>query len=211
MRKNQRIAEDKMACQQYLDEEMSPEDEEELIEMWAEKLSRSGRVNARGGKEFSREEILEMITERDEVKVARDLAMEEICSLDPLEFQTRLLKKELPFFYPAEPGDPDYPKKPVKDTCYPHTLLSQRNIDGQTFNWAESHRKQIRHMGVDKFIAHAYCDQLYLEEKITDACKVFFPSTERWRVNVSFPPEDPQPDEFERDLFLDLPQVVNIW
>jgi hypothetical protein len=197
--------------QQYLlDEEMSPEDEEEMLEMWAEKLSRDGRVNARGGSVFSREEILEMITEKDEVKVARDLAMEEICSLDPLEFQRRLLKKELPFFYPAKRGDPDYPKKPLRNTCHSHTLLTQRDIDGQTFKWGEVHRKEIRHMGVDKFIAHAYCDSCLEEEmaESSEACEDFFPTPCTWTGKGRFN-QEPQPDEYERDL-LDIPQIVNI-
>lgn len=109
--------------------------------------------------ELSLEEIIQIIEkEKIDCKIQRDEAMKLISNMDAREFQTKLINGTLPDFQRAIPGDQDYPKGILRDTCHSHCLLSDEDFDKKIVNYAEVHRSKIRFTNTKDFIELCYHD-----------------------------------------------------
>jgi hypothetical protein len=128
-------------------EDYDAAEDEELLEMWLEKMDRPGRMAARGNEEPAVNILL------------REKAMGEICQMSAKEFQTRLLDGTLPEFPREAP-----PKGLQRDTCQDRRLLTERDYrmpEGCICNYAEAHKDKLRYMSVDQFKQACYEEFVY--------------------------------------------------
>jgi hypothetical protein len=126
------------------EEEQEQEQEEEMLEMWLEKLNRPGRLEARGGKEVTKEEILKMFADE------REQAMAEIMAMSAKEFQTRLFDGTLPDFV-RETFTGLY-----RDTCHSMRMLTERDFELNITCYGDVHRGRLRYASVDNYKSLAY-------------------------------------------------------
>jgi len=140
------------------------EDEEEMREMWLEKMSRPGRLAARQGLQYSEKEMDELIRQAD--KDERDCAMMIIQMMSAREFQEKLLDRTLPSFKRAQPNDIDYPRGLQRDTCHPKCLLHESDFGLEFSNYGGYHRDKLRYMEIDEF--KAYCYQEFEDKGFED-------------------------------------------
>ena len=127
------------------------ENEEEMLEMWIEKLNRPSRIALRGGKEMTIEEVKDFINEEN--KSERILALGEINAMNSKEFQDRLLADTLPEFVREEV--PEYPKLD-RDTCHPFSLMREKDHEGKCFNQGYLNRDKLRYYSVKDFKSSYY-------------------------------------------------------
>ena len=117
------------------------EGDEELLEMWVEKMDRPGRKLARGSDESAIDILL------------REKAMNEIYEMSAREFQSRLLDGTLPDFPREKP-----PTGPIRDTCHTRRLLTEKDfLKPQCIsNYAQAHKDKLRYMSAENFKYECY-------------------------------------------------------
>jgi len=129
----------------YEYEEAHEEEDEEMIEMWVEKMNLPGRLEERNGVEFTKEDWFRLIKEE------RDNAMWQIHAMNPWEFQTRVLDGTLPDFVREKSSGP------YKDTCHARRVLTKEQfLEGGMTNYGSVHRERLRYMYVDEFKMSCY-------------------------------------------------------
>ena len=121
---------------------------------------------------MSRIFVLEEELKKSNKKI-RDIAMEWILSMDPLEFQERVLhsvtnvtndkfKIKLPDFVRAVEGDIDFPDPmiPVRETnaIFAKKIYSPGDLERSRYNFADENRKILRYMSEEDFIKLCYHD-----------------------------------------------------
>jgi hypothetical protein len=109
--------------------------------------------------------ILKYEDESSYKKQARDIAMDWIRSMDPHDFECRLLNPrgstfKLPDFPRAISGDVDFPdhRKPVRETnaFFSKRRLTGKDIEFDIINFANANREFLRYMSEKDFIALCY-------------------------------------------------------
>ena len=120
-------------------------EEEEMMEMWLEKLNRPGRLQERGGKEVTKEDLLKMMAED------REEAMAEIMTMNAREFQTRLFDGTLPDFVREKNT-----VRLSRDTCHPMRMLTEKDFELNCISYGDYHRDRLRYMSVEEYIEIAY-------------------------------------------------------
>jgi hypothetical protein len=128
-----------------IDDEELEEEQEDMLEMWLEKLNRPGRLQERGGKEVTKEDLLKMMAED------REQAMVEIMAMNAREFQTRLFDGTLPDFVRD-----NNPPRLSRDTCHSMQMLTEREFELKCISYGDYHRDKLRYMSVEAFIDMAY-------------------------------------------------------
>lgn len=134
------------------------EDLEELVDMYCEKMSRDGRVTARGGVEISEKELKYMVTRQEFPEFSLKPAMEWIRSMSRGEFQQRLIDGTMPEF----PRD----RKPmlIRDTCHSRRLMTPEELQaeaGDFENAGNINRDALAYMSLADFKSRYY-DEFYM-------------------------------------------------
>jgi len=129
----------------FRDEEFEEEQEDEMLEMWLEKLNRPGRLQERGGKEVTKEDLIKMMAED------REEAMAEIMAMNAKEFQTRLFDGTLPDFVREKNTG-----RLSRDTCHSMRMLTEKDFELNCISYGDYHRDRLRYMSVEEYIEIAY-------------------------------------------------------
>jgi hypothetical protein len=115
-----------------------------MIEKWLEKLNRPGRLEARGGKEVTKVDVIKLLEDE------RKQAMAEIMDMDSKEFQTRLFDGTLP----------DFVRETYtglhRDTCHPMRMLTERDFELKMTCYGDVHRARLRYMSEECYKNLAY-------------------------------------------------------
>ena len=130
--------------QEEQEEQEEREEEEEMLEMWIEKLNRPGRVQERGGKEVTKEDVLKLLADE------REQAMAEIMDMDSKEFQTRLFEGTLPDFMRERHSGLH------RDTCHCKRMLTERDFELKMTCYGDVHRERLRYMSQEGYKRLAY-------------------------------------------------------
>jgi hypothetical protein len=120
-------------------------EEEDMMEMWLEKLNRPGRLETRGGKEVTKEDLMKMFAEE------REEAMAEIMAMTAKEFQTRIFDGTLPEFMREKNNG-----KLLRDTCHGRNILTEEQLNSNVMNYANFHRDKLRYMSAESYKELAY-------------------------------------------------------
>jgi len=123
--------------------EQAEHDEElkERLEMWLEKMDRSGRKLARGSDESAIDILL------------RNKAMREIEKMSAREFQTRVLNGTLPDFPREKP-----PTGLIRETNHEMRILTEEDFanPNRASNYAEHNKSRLRWMSAETFKYDCY-------------------------------------------------------
>ena len=129
------------------------ETDNDILDMWSEKINRPGRTFARGDKELSTLELNYLISDNPEKQ--REAAIEWITNMEPNEFQNRLLEGTLPEFE-RECITMNTPRPIERDTCHPYCLMTDREHELLISNQGYKNRYKLRYMNVDIFKINYY-------------------------------------------------------
>jgi len=90
----------------------------------------------------------------------RDVAMDFIHYMEPIDFDKRLLSGTLPQFPRALPGYEDYREISLRPEIfvYPKRRLTHKDVDSNIFNFAYAKREYLRCMSEADFIKLCYTD-----------------------------------------------------
>jgi hypothetical protein len=152
---------DKMADRIDLEEVFEDEEETEDGEAQAEDLETDETDTI----EELRNEIEDIASKwcESDIKLnrqIRDVAMDFIHYMEPIDFDKRVLSGMLPQFPRAVPGNEDYrtitPRPEI--FVYPKRRLTGKDIDSNVFNFAYAKREYLRCMSEADFIKLCYTD-----------------------------------------------------
>ena len=131
-----------MTTKMNTEEEMI--EEQEMIEMWLERVNCPEFIEKRNGEKVTKQQVLEMIENE------RNNAMLEIEKMDPYEFQTRVFNGTLPQFIREKS------KELQRDTNHSRVILTKQEFDNGLTNYGNAHRNKIRYMSTEEFKENCY-------------------------------------------------------
>jgi len=139
------------------------EDDREMLEMYIEKISRPGRLNARVNMDPLNEDPLENNSEFFELiyellkdsgeKPCREAALLWIKRMSGIEFQDRLFKGTLPEFEREQ-----YPEfiNIERQTCHPFCKLTDKQFDLGMTCQGDIKRHHLRYCSTDEYKTNYY-------------------------------------------------------